>query len=127
MLEYIKNILNRTKTENGAATLQTTGSRCVDLFATIGALRKASDIEIVMRFARAYIEDSDMAMKILFFARDIRGGLGERRVFRIIMNWLTINYPETVKKNIEYIMLLKNNIENNLSFLNIEKVIRGGL
>lgn len=103
MVEYIKNEANITLTENGAVTYESTGSECVDLFATIGALRSASDEEIVLRFTRAYTENPDIAMKLLFFARDIRGGLGERRVFRILINWLGENEPETVEKNIKYI------------------------
>ena len=43
-------------------------------------------------------------MKILFFARDIRGGLGERRVFRTIFSWLAQNEPGSVKKNIQYVV-----------------------
>ena len=46
-------------------------------------------------------ENRDIAMKLLFFARDIRGGLGERRVFKVILNWLAKNEPQTVRKNIE--------------------------
>jgi hypothetical protein len=42
-------------------------------------------------------------MKTLFFARDVRGGLGERRFFRVIMKYLAQNYPETVIKNIDNI------------------------
>ena len=42
-------------------------------------------------------------MKILFFARDVRGGLGERRVFRTLFRWLAVNYPESVKKNVSYV------------------------
>lgn len=103
MLEHMKNEANRALTENGATTYETTGSDCVDLFATIGALRKASDEEIIVRFTRAYTENPNIAMKLLFFARDIRGGLGERRVFRVIMKWLAENAPNTVKKNIKYI------------------------
>ncbi|WP_172794633.1 DUF2828 family protein [Acetivibrio ethanolgignens] len=103
MLEHIKNEANISLTENGAVTYETTGSECVDLFATIGALRKASNEEIIVRFTRAYTENSDMAMKLLFFARDIRGGLGERKVFRVIVNWLAENEPESVRKNIRYI------------------------
>lgn len=103
MLEYLKNEANKTFTENGAVTYETTGSECLDLFATIGALRKASDDEILRRFVRAYAENADIAMKLLFFARDVRGGLGERRVFRVIVNWLAINTPDTVKKNMGYI------------------------
>jgi hypothetical protein len=103
MLDYLKQEANLTATENGAVTYTTTGSDCLDLFAVIGALRQESDQEIIRRFARAYIEDADMAMKILFYARDIRGGLGERRVFRTILAWLSANEPESVKKNIKYI------------------------
>ena len=42
-------------------------------------------------------------MKTLFFARDIRGGIGERRVFRTILKWLAHNEPQSVEKNIPYI------------------------
>lgn len=103
MLEYIKKESNQTFTENGAVTYESTGSKCLDLFSTIGALRHANEDEIIIRFIRAYIENPDIAMKLLFFARDIRGGLGERKVFRVIMNWLAVHEPETVKKNIEYV------------------------
>ena len=103
MLEYIREVSNMTLTENGAATYESTGSECLDLFATVGALRRESEGEIINRFVRAYTENPDSAMKLLFFARDIRGGLGERRVFRVIMQWLAANEPESVKRNIGYI------------------------
>ena len=103
MLEYIREEANKTYTENGAVTLESTGSECLDLFASIGALRRESDEEIILRFARAYAENPDMAMKLLFYSRDIRGGLGERRVFRVIMNWLANNESESVLKNLEYV------------------------
>ncbi|MBQ5809022.1 MAG: DUF2828 family protein [Clostridia bacterium] len=103
MLNQLKQEANRAFTENGAATLRTTGSDCLDLFATIGALRRASEDEIENRFIRAFTENRDIAMKLLFFARDIRGGLGERRVFKVILNWLANNEPQTVRKNLEYI------------------------
>ena len=103
MLDYLKQEANKTFTENGAVTNVSTGSDCLDLFGTIGALRRESDEEIVARFVRAYTESPDMALKILFFARDIRGGLGERRVFRILLVWLANNEPTTVKKNLQYI------------------------
>lgn len=103
MLNYIKKEANVTLTENCAATFESTGSNCLDLFATIGALRREGDKKIINRFVRAYTENPDIAMKLLFFARDIRGGLGERRVFRIIFNWLAKNEPGSVKKNIEYV------------------------
>ena len=103
MLEYLKQEANQTATENGAVTNITTESDCLDLFATIGALRRESDEEIEARFIRAFAENKDIAMKLLFFARDIRGGLGERKVFRVIMRWLANNEPNTVRKNLVHI------------------------
>ena len=103
MLQHLKNTLNRTLTENGAVTCATTCSDCLDLFAAIGALRTADEKDILTRFIRAYTEDPDLAMKTLFFARDVRGGLGERRVFRICLNWLAENHPASVQKNLTHV------------------------
>ena len=103
MLEYLKNETNKTLTENVAATYRTSCSDCLDLFATIGALRHSNESIIIDRFMRAYTENPDLAMKILFFARDVRGGLGERRVFRIILDWLAHNEKISVFKNISFI------------------------
>ncbi len=100
MLEYLKNEANKTYTENGAVTNRSTGKDCLDLFATVGALRRESDQEIEERFMRAYTENPDVAMKILFFARDVRGGLGERRVFRCILRWLAKNEPKSLLRNL---------------------------
>lgn len=99
-LEELRKEENLTYTENGALTNRSTNSYCLDLFATIGALRNAEDNEIISRFIKAYTEDRNMAMKILFFARDIRGGLGERRAFRSIWKWLSLHEAESVRKNI---------------------------
>ena len=52
-LDHLKEMANRTKTENGAATLRSTGSECLDLFATIGAMRALPAGEIENRFERA--------------------------------------------------------------------------
>ena len=103
MLEHLKNEANRTFTENGAVTHATTYSDCLDLFATIGALRSSDEQEILKRFVRAFTEDPDLAMKTLFFARDVRGGLGERKVFRVCLQWLAHNAPASAKKNIPYV------------------------
>ena len=99
-LEDLRKEENLTYTENGALTNRSTNSYCLDLFATIGTLRNAEDNEIISRFIKAYTEDNNMAMKILFFARDIRGGLGERRVFRAILKWLSLHEAESVRKNL---------------------------
>lgn len=94
---------NFARTENGAAAYATTESDCLDLFASIGALRHAADDDVISVFIRAYAENPDIAMKILFYARDVRGGLGERKVFRTILHWLADNEPDSVIKNIQNI------------------------
>ena len=100
MLNFLKREADKTNTLNGAVTYASTMSDCLDFFATAGALRNASEDEIVTRFVKAFAENRDIALKTLFFARDIRGGLGERRSFRVVMRYLAENYPETVEKNI---------------------------
>lgn len=103
MLTLLKNESNTTHTENGAAAYRSTQSDCLDLFAAIGALHRESDKEILTRFFHAYAEDADLAMKILFFARDVRGGAGERRVFRTILGELARREPQSVEKNLWHI------------------------
>lgn len=103
MLELLKEESNKTYTENGAVTYKGTKSYCLDLFSTIGALRSADETEIIKRFIRAYNENPDMAMKILFYARDVRGGIGERRVFRIILKFLALYNKQSLIKNIKYV------------------------
>ena len=83
LLEKTSNKL--THTENGARAVNTTDNANLDLFATIGALRTADEERIKILFEKAYEEDSLSAVKILFYARDIREGLGERRVFQILL------------------------------------------
>ena len=102
-LKAMKKTANVTVTENGAVTPRSTGSDCLNLFATIGALRTRSSAEIENRFLRAFAEDPDVAMKILFYARDIRGGLGERAVFRTLIRWLAENEMPSLVRNLPYI------------------------
>lgn len=88
---------NRMKlTENGAAGYATTGKALVDLNFAVASLRNQDEEEIVKRFIPAFYEDRMLAMKWLFFLRDVRGGLGERRTFRIIMKYLAKSFPEMV-------------------------------
>lgn len=103
MLQELKKEANYTLTENGALTYISTMSHCLDLFATIGGLRNTNEDEVIARFIRAYAENSDIAMKVLFYTRDVRGGLGERRIFRVILKFLCQNHPASVKKNLNLI------------------------
>lgn len=88
------------QTENGAMAYSTTSNPLLDLFAQIGALRPRSEGEIETKYANAYAVNSELAIKMLFYAGNIRGGLGERRTFRICLRWLAINHPNVVRDNL---------------------------
>lgn len=94
---------NFTRTENGAVALSTTGDACLDLFSTIGSLREADENRIHTLFSEAYQENPLFATKIVFYTRDIRGGLGERRTFRTLLRYMANHHPESLKNNIDLI------------------------
>ena len=98
--ETAKNVSHIKTTENGAMAYDTTNNALLDLFAQIGALRPRSIEEITIKYASAYAVDPELATKMLFYAGNIRGGLGERRTFRICLHWLAINYPSVVRDNL---------------------------
>lgn len=75
-------------TANGAVTHSTSLSACLDYFFVAGATRNMHPSDIVDVFIKAYYENPTVACAILFWARDIRGGSGERNGFRIIMSYL---------------------------------------
>lgn len=80
-------------TENGAVGYSRTNSRLVDFFFKVGSMRAMDPNKISSLFAEAYAEDPLNAMKLMFFARDVRGGMGEKKVFNVCFDWLIRNYP----------------------------------
>lgn len=88
---------NVSITENGAIGYKTTGKNLLDLNFSVASLRNVSEVEIAKRFYKAFLEDKNLAMRWLFFARDVRGGLGERRLFRSVIETLSTEEPEVVK------------------------------
>lgn len=92
-----------TKTENGADVKNTTDSALLDMFATIGSMRSRSEDEIIQKFELAFQEDQLGAMRCLFYARDIRGGLGERRVFRVLLPYIAEKHNFKLNINLELV------------------------
>lgn len=71
-------------TANGAVTHSTSLSACLDMFFLAGASRRMSEEDIVSIFSAARSENKDLAYQILFWARDCRGGAGEKRFFQVV-------------------------------------------
>lgn len=75
-------------TENGANTFASSLNACVDLFFRIGASRGRQNT-LVDLFRQALTENRKLAVRILLWARDARGGAGEREAFRVLVSQLT--------------------------------------
>ena len=103
LLNAMKNASNYTYTENGAVTHKTTNSALLDMFGMGGSMRNRSDEDIIFMFKKAYDENPEYALKCLFYLRDVRGGQGERRFFRTVINWLAREDKDAVIRNLEAI------------------------
>jgi hypothetical protein len=101
-VENLKSGLNTTETWNGAKAYASTMNSNLDLFGKIGSSR--ADIPQAVRlFNVAYAEDPETATRILFYGRDVRGGQGERAVFRAIFKELVVTNTEIGRKLVSLI------------------------
>lgn len=102
LLNAIEAKLNTTTTWNGAKAHESTKNANLDFFGKVGSVRNSSS-EASKLFANALNEDVETAVRILFYARDIRGGQGERKVFRDLLRQLAIRDANLAKKLVIYI------------------------
>lgn len=103
MNSFMSNLSNATNygmTWNGELSHKSTMNPVYDMFATGGAYRKRSDEDCILLFKNAYEEDKSLALKCLFYLRDVRGGQGERRFFRTCFHWLCDADPAVARKNL---------------------------
>ena len=96
------------RTENGMVTNSSSHSACLDLFFIIGAVRPLMKDEsgrnrLINKFEAAHAEDALITRKMLFWARDVRGGAGEREAFRVLLRHACKTYPNEVIENIHLI------------------------
>ena len=102
-LNGLTDATNYITTENGAISHRTSKSDLLDMFAMGGAMRNRSDADIILMFRKAFAENETYALRCLFYLRDVRGGQGERRFFRICMKDLAINNTEAARRNMKHI------------------------
>lgn len=94
LLNGMKNDTNFTLTQNGGLTHKTTKSDLLDMFALGAAMRNRSDEDVIFMFRKAFKENPVYALKCLFYIRDVRGGQGERRFFRVVIKDMA-NHADT--------------------------------
>lgn len=90
MNKLVHALTSYTETENGALTFKSTGKDILDYFSRAGAMRLHGGDSVPL-FVKAYQDDPMLALKTLFYFRDIRGGQGERKLFRDTLTWLYDN------------------------------------
>ena len=84
-------------TENGALGFSTSGRKLLDINFGVTSFRNKNDKAIEDAFANAFYENKLLAVKWLFYCRDAREGIGERRLFRVCLKWLATEQPEIAK------------------------------
>lgn len=97
LLKNLKEQSNVTLTQNNAITYKSTMTKLYDLFAQGAAMRGANEDACILMFKNAYEENPNMALKCLFYLRDIRGGQGERRFFRLCIKWLANRHKDEME------------------------------
>lgn len=90
-------------TENGMPTHSSSLNHSVDLFFQIGAMRGQDKTRLINVFTKAFVENPLTAMKLLFWARDVRGGAGERQIFKDIVSHLATTRTAIMAKNIHLV------------------------
>lgn len=93
MSTFTNAVINQeATTTNGMKARKSTADKLVDLFFKIGASRGK---DITPDFTAAYVQDATLATRIALWARDVRGGAGEREIFRGILRYLETKDPDT--------------------------------
>ena len=101
--ETLNEDFNESITENGAVGYRTSGKALLDINFNISSMRNMNEDQIIDKFVKAFYEDKRLAMKWLFYAGDVRGGVGERRLFRILLKYLAQNHLNLAKAVIELV------------------------
>lgn len=104
--QALKNESNWKTTENGMDCYASTLNNMLDIFGDLLSFRRRPEAEITQKFNRAYHEDPLFAMKLLFYARNVRGlGQGEKKFFRTVCNYLAKEHTDVMRKNLELVSL----------------------
>lgn len=104
-MENLKDTINDAPsvTENGAVGYRTSGKNLLDINFAVTSMRSMSKDQIIDKFVKAFYEDKELAVKWLFYARDAREGVGERRLFRICFKYLAENHMDIAKATINLV------------------------
>ena len=89
--------------ENGMPAHENSGSKLLDAFYNLGASRAKSDGDILTFWKEAWKESRLGTLRLAAYNRDIRGGQGERRTFRLFWSWLCKSQPAVAIRYIPHV------------------------
>lgn len=90
--QAIKQQTQKTTTDNGGTSYSTTNSALLDYFGNAGSMQDTN--KTTELFAKAIQEDAELAVKTLFYLRDVRGGQGRRDQFKEAIKFLAKEYTD---------------------------------
>ena len=97
MNTFVNAVVNQSvRTANGMKARQSTANAVTDLFFKIGAMRGK---DVIPAWTAARVQNLDLATRVALWARDVRGGAGERKIFRDIL-------VDLAKEDIDYCHIL---------------------
>lgn len=104
--DVANSMATRTYTENGGrAWDRSGGGSLLDLFANIGGMRKRDDGDIISQWKSARKENPQLADNLILYTRNIRdGGLGERRIARLLLKELAYYDTAKITRNFDTIV-----------------------
>ena len=92
-----------TYTANGDAAYRSTKNANLDFFSAAGSMRGNPE-QAVELFEKAYGENKASALMNLLYLRDVRGGLGEREIFRRCFRMICEKDPSTAVRLFPYVV-----------------------
>ena len=101
--QTLNRVNNFQQTENGATGYSTSGQNLVDLNFVVPSNHKNVSSNELEKFVQALNEDTVLAVKWLFYLRDVREGLGERDSFIKLFKTLWLTDPVSAVKVVKLI------------------------
>lgn len=122
---------NKARTFNAGATNRSSLNACVDFFSIVGNRNQ----QFFREFELAYQQSPDVATRILLWARDIRGGSGERQTFRNLLGYLEDHHQTVLLKVLpkvpevgrwDDLLIFKTDMVKKAAFTLIQKALAEG-
>jgi Domain of unknown function (DUF2828) len=105
----MSSILNKIReelykvSEIGVDEYENNKSVIEEFLENISLFRFAKEEDIIENYLKVFYYDSAYSLRLLFFIRDKINGLGEKRIFRILIKYLANEHTKYIKNNLTLI------------------------